>query len=136
MAEVIGRVIQVTDDKVVVEVKLEHCETCASHAECSIVQREPCKKIIVDKNTAELNIGDKVEIGTADANVAFLSFFLYLFPVLLLIAGALLAFRFTDSEVIAALAGLASAGIAFTVIFIYDRKYGDKFKHKITRVIK
>lgn len=136
MAEVLGTVIQVKDDKVVVEVKLEQCETCSSHAECAIVKREPCKKIIIDHCTEELKIGDRVEIGTSDSRVAFISFFLYIFPVIFLVSGALIAFKLTNSDVISGFSGIISAAAAFAVIFIVDRKYGKHFKHKITRVIK
>ena len=65
------------------------CESCSSKQSCGTANNQ--KEMIVSvKNTLRVEEGDHVVIGLETRPIMFLTFLLYVFPILLLIMGALI----------------------------------------------
>ena len=65
------------------------CESCSSRESCGTAGNQ--KEMIVSvKNTLNVHEGDHVVIGLETQPILFLTFLLYVFPILLLIIGALI----------------------------------------------
>jgi len=102
------------------------CEACEAKDSCH--ENDHDQEMIVQvENTIDACIGDRVVIGFRTAPLLQLTFMLYVFPIILLIAGAA-AGQFaapalqTDPSLTSLFSGLACFAIAFVVI----RKLNDK----------
>ncbi|MFO8061613.1 MAG: SoxR reducing system RseC family protein [bacterium] len=137
MSSVIGKVINIDGLRITVEIDMEACSRCQHEGHCRIADTAD-KQTVTAYNYEELEMkpGDSVEIASSPSRIVLLSMLLYFFPVLLLITGAAAGYWISGSELYSALTGIAGGIAAFTVIYAIDRKYGQNFKHKITRVIK
>lgn len=137
MSSVIGKVKDIDDLQIIVEIDLEACSRCQHEGHCRLVDTGD-KQTITAYNYEgfDLKPEDRVEIASSPSRVVLLSILLYFFPVLLLLIGAAAGYWISGSELYSALTGIAGGIAAFTVIYGIDRKYGKNFKHKITRVIK
>jgi len=96
------------------------CEGCSSKDSCG--ESHNTKEMIVTvKNTLDVETGDQVVIGIETAPMMLLSFLLYVFPIILLILGAVigehLAFALNLNKSFSAMIfGFSFFGIAFLVI--------------------
>lgn len=66
------------------------CESCSSKDSCGVSHHPSEEMNIILPNTLGVKKGDLVVVGINSAPMLFLSFFLYVFPILLLIVGALI----------------------------------------------
>jgi sigma-E factor negative regulatory protein RseC len=65
------------------------CESCSSKNTCGTTGDQ--KELIVEvKNTLHVTTGDQVVIGLETKPILLLTFFLYVFPIIMLILGALI----------------------------------------------
>lgn len=96
------------------------CESCSSKGSCGTAHDQK-EMIVTVKNTLFVKKGDHVVIGLETKPVLFLSFLLYVFPIILLIAGALIgnslapALKMNPSFV-AMISGFLFFGFAFYII--------------------
>lgn len=66
------------------------CESCSSKDSCGTSHHEHKEMIVSVKNTLNVKKGDQVVIGLDTRPLLVVTFLLYVFPVILLIAGALI----------------------------------------------
>ena len=126
----------------VVTRRSEMCEACASHGACKTLGSG--KEVEVEVlNVVQAKPGDQVLLTLEDQSLVKLSFLVYLFPILALIAGAALGMKAapileTNPELTSF--GLASIcfGLAFVLVRIKDKKLAQTGAviPKIARIIK
>ena len=126
----------------VVTRRSEMCESCSSHGACQVLGGG--KEMEVEAfNPVQARPGDQVLLTLEDQSLMKLSFLVYLFPILALIAGAALGQKVapilgTNPEVTSF--GLASIcfGLAFVLVRIKDKKLEQTGAviPKIARIIK
>ena len=126
----------------VVTIRSEMCEACASQGACKVLGGG--KEMEVEAiNTAQAKPGDQVLLTLGDQSLIKLSFLVYMFPILALIAGAALG------QKVASLMGLASelgsfglGAILFGLAFLIVRKKDKKLEQtgatipRVERIIK
>ncbi|WP_035237422.1 SoxR reducing system RseC family protein [Desulfobacter vibrioformis] len=66
------------------------CESCSSKDSCGVSHHPSEEMTIMVPNTLGVEKGDRVIVGMDSAPMLFLSFLLYVFPIILLIIGALI----------------------------------------------
>lgn len=145
-----GNVVEVlADGRAVVEVnRREACGSCNARGACN-----PAAHPMVNRTTAltaiSVSPGDKVEIEIADGAVLTAVTWAYLVPAALLIAGVFAVWYGADGtsldaskDMLAAVGGLAGAGIGFAVMRIVNnriRKPGTraaaKFVVRVVRIV-
>ncbi len=101
-------------------VRSKSCESCDACDSCESNDKSK-EQIVQVNNTVNARVGDRVVIGFKTGPLLKLTFMLYIFPIILLIAGAAigqtLAPRFgTDPSITSLLAGLACFALAFVII--------------------
>lgn len=126
----------------VVTTRSEMCEACASQGACKVLGGG--KEMEVEAiNAAQARPGDQVLLTLENQSLIKLSFLVYMFPILALIAGAALG------QKVAPLLGLGSeltsfglGSILFGIAFLIVRKKDKKLEQtgatipKVTRIIK
>jgi sigma-E factor negative regulatory protein RseC len=96
------------------------CESCSSRETCGTAEGQKEMTVTV-KNTLHVEEGDHVVIGLETRPILFLTFLLYVFPIILLIMGALIgdslapALKMNPSFV-SMISGLLFFGLAFYII--------------------
>jgi sigma-E factor negative regulatory protein RseC len=110
------------------------CEACSSrhacHAEAGANEME-----VEAINTADARIGDRIVLNIGTASLLKATFLLYVFPILAMIAGAILGqmvalTRGTDPSGLSALFGFLFFGLAFIVIRITGRRLSTNADYK------
>lgn len=66
------------------------CESCSSKDSCDVSHHSSEEMTITVPNTLGVEKGDRVIVGINSGPMLFLSFLLYVFPIILLIIGALI----------------------------------------------
>jgi len=66
------------------------CESCSSKDSCGVSHHPSEEMTVIVPNTLNVLKGDRVIVGIDSGPMLFLSFFLYVFPIILLIIGALI----------------------------------------------
>lgn len=66
------------------------CESCSSKDSCGVSHHPSEEMTIIVPNTLNVLKGDRVIVGIDSGPMLFLSFFLYVFPIILLILGAII----------------------------------------------
>jgi sigma-E factor negative regulatory protein RseC len=66
------------------------CESCSSKDNCGTSHSNKKEMVIAVKNTLNVQKGDQVVIGVDSKSLLVVTFLLYVFPVILLISGALI----------------------------------------------
>lgn len=66
------------------------CESCSSKDSCDVSHHPSEEMTVILPNTLGVIKGDRVIVGINSAPMLFLSFLLYVFPIILLIIGALI----------------------------------------------
>jgi len=96
------------------------CESCSSKESCGESHNSK-EMIITVKNTLGVQTGDQVVIGIETKPMLILSFLLYVFPILLLIAGAVIGDSLApalgmNNSIFAMILGFSFFGAAFLFI--------------------
>ncbi|MBA3009328.1 MAG: SoxR reducing system RseC family protein [Proteobacteria bacterium] len=96
------------------------CEGCSSRESCG-TSHNAKEMIVMVKNTLGVEKGDQVVIGLESKPMIVLSFFLYVFPILLLITGAVIGDSLApalgmNKSFCAMILGFSFFGAAFLVI--------------------
>lgn len=101
------------------------CESCASHGACTSLGGG--KDMEVETlNDAGAAVGDRVQISFDTSKLMGVSFLVYIFPILLLIAGAMLGEKMApqfglNESVSSALGGFGFFGLAFVLVRWWSR---------------
>ncbi|WP_320040412.1 SoxR reducing system RseC family protein [uncultured Desulfobacter sp.] len=116
------------------------CESCSSKDSCGVSHHPSEEMTIIVPNTLNVLKGDRVIVGIDSGPMLFLSFFLYVFPIILLIIGALIGDTLApvlkmDSSALSMGFGFLLFAVAF---FIIRRKQAgmskkDKYKPFLVR---
>ena len=110
----------------VITTRSEMCESCASHGACKVLGGG--KEMEVEAiNDAQARPGDQVLLTLEDQSLVKLSFLVYLFPILALIAGAAIGQKIapslgTNPELSSFGLGAIFFGLAFFLVRIKDKK--------------
>ncbi len=121
-------------------IKSSACESCTAKDSCNTMGGG--KEMEVEAiNTAGANIGDRVTLGFETAPLLKISFLLYVFPILCLIAGAALGQHFAPNYELDPVAiSVGSAFLFFFIAFLFikvvgKRLEGDtKYRAKVIRI--
>lgn len=97
------------------------CESCTSKESCGTSHHGSKEMTVAVKNTLAVEAGDPVVIGIETKPMIYLSFLLYVFPILLLVIGALIGDAVAPlipmNKSLAAMAlGFSFFGAAFLVV--------------------
>ncbi len=99
------------------------CKSCANRDSCGSGKT----MTLTVKNTLGVSKGDRVTIGLETKSMMFLAFFLYVFPVLCLIAGAFVGdFLSPHFSLSSSTSSLLFGGGCFTLAFFVIRKTHDR----------
>ncbi len=115
-------------------IRTEACKTCSSKNSCGTAGN--FKEVIIQvKNSINVKKGDHVVVGLETKHMLFLTFLLYVFPVISLIIGALIGNAIApslqmDSSLLSMAAGFLFFGIAFCVIRIKNNSLSRKKEFK------
>ncbi|MBC2703760.1 SoxR reducing system RseC family protein [Desulfobacula sp.] len=106
------------------------CESCSSQKSCGTANNQ--KEITVDvKNTLNVEKGDHVVIGLETKPMLFLTFFLYVFPIILLIIGAVIGNSLAPSlQMDPSFASMISGFLFFGFSFYIIRKKNNSLSKK------
>jgi len=115
-------------------IRTSACESCSSKGACH--GGSSGKEMAVEAiNTAEARVGDRIVLNINTTSLLKATFLLYVFPILAMIAGALLGqaiavMRGSDPSGLSALFGFLFFGLAFIVIRIAGRHLSTKASYK------
>jgi sigma-E factor negative regulatory protein RseC len=116
------------------------CESCSSRHACHAGDSGKAMEVEAI-NTADARIGDRVVLNIKTASLLKATFLLYVFPILAMIAGAVLGQtlavrRDLDPSGLSALCGFLFFGLAFIVIRITGRRLSqnDSYRPEIIKV--
>ena len=99
------------------------CESCSSKDNCGTSHSGKKEMMIAVKNTLNVNKGDQVVIGLETKPLLVVTFLLYVFPVILLITGALIGNSIAPSfDMDPSILSLVTGIIFFCVAFFIIRK--------------
>ena len=126
----------------VVTRRSEMCESCSSHGACQVLGGG--KEMEVEAlNAVQARPGDQVLLTLEDQSLVKLSFLVYLFPILALIAGGALGLKVasilgTNPELTSFGLATICLGLAFLLVRIKDKKLEQTGEviPKIARIIK
>jgi sigma-E factor negative regulatory protein RseC len=110
------------------------CEGCSSKASCGTANSQ--KELIVKvKNTLNVAKGDQVVIGIETRPILFLTFLLYVFPIILLTAGALIGngiapYLQMNPSLISMIIGFSFFGLSFYFIRKKNKSFEQKDEYK------
>ncbi|MBU8910398.1 MAG: SoxR reducing system RseC family protein [Desulfobacterales bacterium] len=110
------------------------CESCSSKGSCEIENSQ--KEMIVSvKNTLKVDKGDHVVIGLETKPMLFLTFLLYVFPIILLIIGALIGNSLApslqmDPSFVSMISGFLFFGLSFYIIRKKNNSLSKKAEYK------
>ncbi|MBT3177540.1 MAG: SoxR reducing system RseC family protein [Desulfobacula sp.] len=110
------------------------CESCSSKGSCGTGNSQ--KEMIVSvKNTLNVGKGDNVIIGLETKPILFLTFLLYVFPVICLLIGALIGNNLAsyfqlDSSLSSMISGFLFFGFSFYIIRKKNNSLSKKEEYK------
>ena len=118
------------------------CQTCVSRGSCSTIGSG--KEMEVEAlNLAGAKVGDQVVISFESSALLKISFLLYIFPILCLIAGALIgqwvaSYWSSSGSASAVIFGILFFMLAFVIIKFRSNKLAkrDDYRPKIIRILK
>ena len=115
------------------------CESCPSHDACNSMGGGNEMEVQTLNDVGAVT-GDRVHFSFDTGKLMGISFFLYIFPILVLIAGAILGQHFAprldmNESVASALGGFAFFGLAFIVIRWGSSKFAANQEYQ-PRIIK
>jgi len=136
--EEVGRIIQVKDDQVIVQI--EESGACSSCNSCSI-EGDSKKRILAIPNSINAKQNDLVILALSTSKSIFISLFLYIFPIVMMISGYFIGEHFESGKLtsrgdspFAILLSVVFLLVSFVVIFLVDRVA--KKKNKLSPELK
>ena len=115
------------------------CKHCADKDSCSVADRN---MIIEVKNSLNAKEGDRVEVSVPEGTFVKLSLMVYIFPVISLMAGAVLGnflstILDTDPSATAAIAAALFLAVSFLFLKVLENKKGtgEKYSPRMTRIV-
>lgn len=115
-------------------VRSKACEACEARDSCHTSETK--RDVFVQvPNTINAKAGDRVVLGFESAPLLKLTFMLYIFPILLLITGAVIGQNLaphlnTDESLTACLTGFLFFGISFIILRTSSRFLSQKKEYK------
>jgi sigma-E factor negative regulatory protein RseC len=111
-------------------IRTEACESCASKDSCGSSGSYE-EMIITVKNTINVKKGDHVVVGLETRPMLFLTFFLYVFPIIALTIGAIIGDSIApalqqDSSLVSMLTGFLFFILAFCIIKLKNNSLSKK----------
>lgn len=113
------------------------CESCSSRHACQgeVGGGDDMEMEVEAINTVAARVGDRILLNIKTASLLKATFLLYVFPILAMIAGAMLGqsvaeMRGSDPSAMAALFGFLFFGLAFIVIRVTGRKLSKDSDYK------
>ncbi len=96
------------------------CEGCSSKKSCGTVNNQK-EQIVQVNNTLDVEKGDHVVIGLQSGPILYLTFLLYVFPIILMIIGALIGNTLAPTfdinpSILSMVLGFSFFGLAFYII--------------------
>jgi sigma-E factor negative regulatory protein RseC len=144
MATEEGVIIKVNNTTAVVKTRqMTACESCAEKDHCHTSGGGKKSMAVEAVNTAGAGVGDTVVVSFSTSQLFKLSFLLYVFPVIVMIAGALLGERVAENfnanpSAMSAVLGFSFFFAAMAVVKLMDktaRKTG-KYRPEIVKIKK
>jgi sigma-E factor negative regulatory protein RseC len=116
------------------------CESCSSRGTCK--GDGPGKEMEVEAiNTADARVGDQIVLNIKTTSLLKATFLLYVFPILAMLAGAIIGqwiadMRGSDPSAMAALFAFGFFGLAFVVIRFTGRRLAkdNSYKPEIIKI--
>ncbi|NOX35510.1 MAG: SoxR reducing system RseC family protein [Deltaproteobacteria bacterium] len=110
------------------------CKSCSSRESCDTAGDQQEMTVMV-KNTLNVEKGDTVLIGLESRHVLYLTFLLYVFPIILLVTGALIGnslapFFNMNPSLISMFSGSLFFGLAFYIIRRKNNSLSKKEEYK------
>jgi len=125
----------------VTTVKSSACESCAARSSCSTLENGREMKVEAI-NTFEAMVGDRVVIYFETSSLLKLSFLLYVFPILIMITGAIIGHKIApffnfDRSLLSAVCGFLFLFLSFVFIKSKGSKLSkkNKYKPKIIKIL-
>ena len=127
MATEEGIVIKIGSDKAWVKTsRTSACKACASRKSCHLSEDGQEMEVEVF-NDMGAKVGDRILLGVATSALLKISFLLYIFPILLMLIGAVVGQEISaslalDGSGLSALLGFASFLVAFVLVRLHGRR--------------
>ena len=111
------------------------CESCTSKESCGTSHHGSKDMIVTVKNTLGVKQGDAVVIGIETKPMIILSFLLYVFPIILLVIGAVVGDSLapilqTNNSFTAMVTGFTLFGLAFLIVRKKQSTMSEKDEYK------
>jgi sigma-E factor negative regulatory protein RseC len=117
------------------------CKACASRDSCQMAENGQEMEVEAI-NAANARVGDKILLNVESSALLKVSFLLYIFPVLLMLAGAIIGEKIApvvgvDPSLLSALLGFVSFGVAFFLIRFTHLRMARKecYRPRIVRIL-
>jgi len=117
------------------------CKACTSRDSCQMAENGQEMEVEA-LNAANAKIGDHILLSVESSALLKVSFLLYIFPVLLMLLGAiagekLAALFAVDASLLSALLGFFSFGVAFVLIRLTHQRLARKecYQPRIVRIL-
>lgn len=110
------------------------CESCSSKKSCGTAGNQK-EMIVTVKNTLNVEEGDHVIVGLETRPVLYLTFLLYVFPIILLTIGALIGDSLApsfqmDPSILSMILGFSFFGLSFYFIRRKNKSMSQKEEYK------
>ena len=120
-----GRVISIKNNKAVIEMDISNkCDTCAIKDSCMSLSNETVRRIEIPIKQ-DINVGDLVTMGYEPKFRILSAFLIFIFPLILLIAGYFIGFEIWKTEGKAIFSALAAFIIGFFIIRILNNVFDE-----------
>jgi sigma-E factor negative regulatory protein RseC len=111
------------------------CESCSSKDSCGTSHHGSQEMTVTVKNTLGVEKGDSVVIGIESKPMIYLSFLLYVFPIILLVIGAVIGDSLAPSlemnrSLLSMVIGFSGFAIAFFIVRKKQAAMSKKDKYK------
>ncbi|MDD9301167.1 MAG: SoxR reducing system RseC family protein [Desulfobacter sp.] len=131
-----GIVTRATSDRVWVKtIRSAACESCSSKDSCGSGHHGAKEMTVIVKNTLGVEKDDTVVIGIESGPMLYLSFLLYVFPILLLVIGAVLGDSLAptlqmNKSLLAMIIGFSCFSAAFFIVRKKQASMSEKEEYK------
>ncbi|MBS3732731.1 MAG: SoxR reducing system RseC family protein [Desulfobacterales bacterium] len=138
MAREVGVITKIKEDSAVVKTqRATACEGCSEKSTCHSMGGSREMEIVA-LNPFQAKIGDRVTLEYATGRMLQLSLLLYIFPIIALLAGAIIGDSAApalgaDPSILAAVLGFAALFLSLGVLLALEKKarHSDKYKPTI-----
>lgn len=136
--KIFGKVVGFENGRIMVKIDfISTCSSCSHSKECSIFQKDEQKVILAENpNNYKVEEEDLVELFIESKKILFLSFIFYILPLIMILIFSFTGYILNWKDFLIVLSGFTGFLISFIFIYFFNRKYKEKFNHKIVRVLK